>query len=180
VLTQFIQSTYQSGGSPATFSAYDLNFRVTPEVKLPVAVQLTAGPNVVVPVDIGNYCPGCGDVRFFNEVFLGGATPTTADAYTYTVKYSDGSTWTEHAQVVGWGNTNVVAGPGSIPTNLAPTGTVPGETHPNFSWTYPSNTTNILFGFWLCCGNYGTVWSILGYNSSSSGFTAAQIPGLLT
>ena len=181
VQTHYIQSTSYNNGTPTTHGSYDLKFVGTPGNKLPVSVQLTAGKNVVVPVDIGNYCQGCGNVQFANEVFLGGATPTLGDQYTFQVTFSDGTSRQDYNQINPFNGTSTLTGPDQLPTNLVPSGNVPGQTQPTFSWTYPSLPAYAqpTYQFWLCCsGNY-PIWWLPGYNSGLEGFTAIQIPGTL-
>lgn len=179
ILTQFIHNTIVNTGTPRAFDAYDLKFTVAPVNKLPVAVQLISGPNVVTPVDISNYCYGCGNTAFSNTVFLAGAIPSTADLYSFQVTFSDGSTRQEYAQVMGWNNHSSVATANDVPANLLPMGSVPGMVTPNFSWAYPFDSSSIRWKFFLCCGPNGAIWNIPGMMSGSPGFTSAQVPGAI-
>jgi hypothetical protein len=176
ILTSFYHNILPNG-SP--YDAYDLKFTIAPVNKLPVAVQLISGPNVITPVDIGNYCFVCNNAQFSNTVFLGGATPTTADMYTFEITYSDGSTMEDGGQVYGWNNKPSVATVNNVPMNLSPVGIVPGLVTPNFTWTYASDAADIQWRFMLSCGPDGLVWIVPGSKSSNTWFTPAQIPGSL-
>ena len=180
--THFLQSTRLIGATPQTSNSYDLKFVVTPGNKLPVAVQLTAGPNVLTPVDIGNLCPGCGGETFAYEVYLGGATPTLGDMYTFKTTFSDGTVRDEYAQVTGFGGSGQLTGSAHVATGLAPMGNVPGQIQPQFTWTYPTVTVpgQIAWSFWLCCSGNSAIWSIPSYESDATGFASSEIPGTLT
>ena len=175
IFTNFFHSTSSNGGSPTSLDGYDLRFTVTPVNKLPVALQMVSGPNVITPADISSYCviSGCQEAQFAQNVFLGGGTPAAGDLYKFLITFNDGTTMDEYAQVQGWNNSAAVATVNDVPTNLAPVGSVPGMVQPNFSWTWPSKTANVEWGFFLCCGPMGGIWTI-------PDFTVTQIPGTLT
>jgi hypothetical protein len=90
VQTQFFSNTNQGG----TFTSYQLNFDLREANKLPVAVQLISGPNVLSPVDLPA-CSGCGHVQFQTNAALGTTTPKVGDTYAFSVTYSDGSVETD-------------------------------------------------------------------------------------
>lgn len=180
ILTQFYHNVSSNGGPAAPYDNYDLKFTISPVNKLPVAVQLISGPNVVAPVDISNYCMYCDSAQFSYTVFLGGATPTTSDMYTFNITYSDGSTMQDGGQVYGWNDKGSVATVNNVPTNLLPAGNVPGMVTPNFDWAYPLDAAGIQWRFFLCCGSNGAVWILPGSKSSNTWFTSAQVPGTIT
>jgi hypothetical protein len=177
VQTQF-QSIIYNGGSD---SFYQLNFNLRATNKLPVAVKLISGPNVISPVDIGN-CTSCGHVQFQSAARLGYAspgvpTPNVGDTYTFSVTYSDGSTESVNGLVTGWaGGSTVVAAP-DIATNLAPFANSSNSTTPTFTWTYPPNASSYTYQFAITDDNGNTYWSIPANNSNLNGFpsTVAQI-----
>jgi hypothetical protein len=181
--THYVQNTWYTNGTPHTGSSYSLKFVHLPGNKLPVSVQLTAGPHVVAPMDIGNYCQGCGYVQFSTSTYLGGAIPALTDIYKFNVTFSDGTVTDVNAQIMAFSGTNQVTGDADVPTNLVPSGNVPGQTQPTFSWTYPSfqyQTANpTTYQFWLCCSFNYAIWWIPNHSSGLAGFTQAEIPGSL-
>jgi len=168
VTTQYLSSSSPGGSS----TGYSLNFDVGAGNKLPVAVTLASGPNMLNPVDIGNLCNGCGSIQFQLYSSIGTAVPNVADAYTFNVTYSDGTvdTGTVTAAVTG------VLTSSQLATGLSPTGTG-GSTTPTFTWTYPANASSYTYSFYICCSNNSDIWDIPGNNSNSNGFTNTQIPG---
>ena len=184
VQTHYLQDNFGGMGGAESQESYSLRFYNIPAKKLPVSVQLIGGPNVVVPLDLGNCPNGCGSAEFSNKVALPtGARPALGDTYTFHVTFSDGTSWDEYAQVTAFGGTSSIAGPESVPTNLAPSSHAAGQTTPTFTWTYPNlqnQTPNpMLYQFWISSSDTGTVWRIPKYNSVVDGFTAVQIPGSL-
>jgi len=174
VQTQYMQSTSPSGSS----TNYQLNFDLRESNKLPVAVTLTSGPNVIAPVDISNYCQNCGNAEFQYSATLPGGTPNVGDTYDFTVTYSDGTQdtgTTVNGAVTGWNGTGSVVGASDIATNLSPVGNG-SNTQPTFTWTYPASASSYTYSFYLCCANNSNVWQIPGNNSKSNGFTSSQIP----
>lgn len=176
-----VQTQYQSfTSSGGTSTSYALNFIIGEGNKLPVAVTLTGGPSVINPVDISNYCQGCGRGALFQYYFtINNGTPSVGDAYTFNVTYSDGTSETVTGKVTGWdGGTSVVGASGAgLATNLAPSGTSSTSLTPNFTWTYPANPSDFTYQFQLQQGNGSTIWQIPGSNSNFKGFTYAQTSG---
>lgn len=173
-------------GSGGTGTDYAFDIGIGPSVKLPISVQLTAAsnPNVLVPMDLSNYCQGCSDSGFRTYVDIHNDTPAVGDTYTFTIKYSDGTTDSAvTAAVTGWNGTGTVVGPGALATNLLPSGaTGPSagtRTQPTFSWTYPSDasTAGDRYYFSLCCNANNDIWDIPRHNSNSDGFAYSQAPG---
>ena len=159
---------YQSIVSGVTSQYYALSFKVTGQIKLPVAVQLTSGPNVISPIDIA-VCGGPGsscDHGFQIYFPLYSTSPNIGDSYNFNVKYSDGTSGTVTATVTGVLNNFV--------TNLSPqTGT---NTMPTFSWSYPANPGNYTYQFSLGYLTGGDIWDIPSQNSNANGFASSQIP----
>ena len=169
VTTQYTSSTSPGGSS----TGYSLNFEVRAGIKLPVAVTLTSGPNMINPVDIGNLCSGCGSIQFQLNSSIGDAVPKVNDPYTFKVTYSDGTVenGTVTAAVTG------VLTASQLATNLAPTVTG-GSTTPTFTWTYPAaNASSYIYQFNICCDANGTIWQIPGNDSNLNGFTVAEDTG---
>jgi len=175
VQTQYTQSTSSFGNS----TSYQLNFDLRESNKLPVAVTLTSGPNVINPVDINNYCQGCGNTQFQYSATIPGGTPNVGDTYNFTVTYSDGSQdtgSTVNGAVTGWNGTSSVVGASDLATNLQPSLSDSASLTPTFTWTYPASASSYTYSFYLCCSSNGNIWQIPGNNSNSNGFTSAQIP----
>jgi hypothetical protein len=168
VTTQYTSSTSPSGSS----TGYTLSFDVRAGIKLPVAVTLTSGPNMINPVDLGNLCSGCGSIQFQLYSSIGGAVPLMSDPYVFKVTYSDGSTDTNVTAAV----TGVLTA-SQLATNLAPAVSSSTSTTPTFTWTYPANASSYVYSFYLCCSSTGDIWDIPGNNGNSNGFTVAEDTG---
>ena len=171
VTTQYYENTINSNGTALTLSGYNLNFDIREGNKLPVAVTLISGPNVINPVDIGNYCQGCGSVQFQYLTSINSDTPTIGDTYSFQVTYSDASTETITGSVTGWDATGSIVGPNNIPTNLDPGFT--GPLAPVFSWVDPSVDSSDIFLFYIFDNNANTVWQVPASNSNSIGFPSS-------
>ena len=172
VATQYYQMTGQAGSSSST--GYNLNFDVREGNKLPVAVTLLSGPNVINPVDISNYCPGCGSVHFQYHVPLNGDTPTVGDTYSFKVTYSDSSSDTEtlNRQRSQDGTARALwSGRATLPQVFLPNDQA--GLGPSFSWTVPSVDSTDLFSFYLADTTGNTVWQVPGSNSNLSGFSSS-------
>ena len=167
VTTQFQQITCSGCGS--TFTQYNLNFDLRKGNKLPVSATITAGPNVLNPVDLG-LCNTCGTPQFQDYFNIGNAVPTVGQSYSMFVTYSDGTSETVT------GTVSAVLTASQLATGLSPSGPSAGSTTPDFTWTYPANAGNYLYSFYLSQNNGGTIWNIPGNNSNANGFTSAQIP----
>ena len=171
VSTQYYQYTFNINDTPVTVPGYNLSFDIREGNKLPVAVTLMAGSNVINPVDIGNYCQGCGSVQFQYFVAVNSDTPNIGDAYSFKVTYSDGSTETITGSVTGWNGTASLVGPNDVPTDLQP-GFI-GPLRPNFSWIDPPVDSSDTFSFYLADSNGNTVWQVPVSNSRSNGFSSS-------
>ena len=171
VSTQYYQITGQAGSS--SFSGYNLNFDAQEGNKLPVAVTLLSGPNVIDPVDISNYCPGCGSVHFQYHVPVNGDTPTVGDTYSFKVTYSDSSSDTETVAgaVTGWNGTSSLVDSNDLVSGLLPSDQA--SLGPSFSWIDPSMDNSDLFSFYLADGTGNTIWQIPGGSSNSNGFSSS-------
>jgi hypothetical protein len=193
VATQY--NSYTCSGCSSTSTSYQLNFEVQESNKLPVAVTLTSGPNVInnagtVAIDMAG-CTNCGNAEFDYTATLAGGAPSLGpppDTYGFTVKYSDGSTETGTVvPVTAFGSTGAIVGPNDLPTNLSPGPTTAGVgTEPTFTWTWPaagltSNTYYYVFSLsssGVCVGNNcNDVWQVPNGNSNSNGFTYTQDQG---
>ncbi len=179
-------STYTCQGCGSTSSSYQLNFYVEESNKLPVAVTLNSGPNLIntagtVAIDMSNGgCNNCGSSPFEYSALLPGGAPKINDKYGFTVTYSDGtqdSGTTVNGVVTAFGSTGAVVGPSDLPTLNSPAnGTTAATDQPAFSWNDPTltNPGNYYYRFDLsaqdCNGNC-TIWQIPGNNSKSGGFT---------
>jgi hypothetical protein len=153
--------------------SYELDFNVIGVSKLPVAVALTSGANVVSPADIAS-CRGCGyetNSSFFLTSTNLTAAPTVGAAYGLKVTYSDGTSETLSPKV-----TAVLP---NGPTDLSPVGTGASSTTPTLTWNYPdSNASNYLYQMWFADINFNTVWSIPSLHSPANGFTNSISPSI--
>lgn len=173
VSTQYYQDTYSGGSS----TGYNLHIKLREGNKLPVAVQLVSGPNVINPLDIGS-CIDCGTPQFEYDLSLSNSvTPTVGDAYALTVTYSDGTSETVTGTVTGWNSTSTLVGASDLATNLAPNATSSTSTTPTFTWTYPTSASSYTYQFYLNDTSGNTLWQIPGNNSNLNGFpsTVTQI-----
>jgi hypothetical protein len=192
-LKEYVQTVYQNQTSylnSQTNSSigYNLNFILAQQNKLPVAITLTSGPNVIFPVDMSNEaCNGCGTPQFkygaslFNGPTAAALVPNVGDTYGFTVTYSDGSVdSTVTGQVAGWNDGSTVVGQSDTPTNLLPNGsTGPSagtRTQPTFTWTDSSSAeaSSDYYSFYIYQQNgSGNIWQIPGQNSKSNGFSSS-------
>lgn len=155
IITQHYQQT-TSGG---TNSGFNLNFDIREANKAPVAVTLTAGPNVITPIDIGK-CSDCGHDQY--QYFVGiGATPAVGDSYSFKITYSDGTSDTVTAQVTAVLN--------AFATNLSPSATSSTSLQPTFTWTDPANASNYVYQFYLSDNSGNSIWNVPGNNSNLNG-----------
>ena len=154
-------------------TGYNLNFDVREGNKLPVAVTLLSGPNVINPVDISNYCPGCGNVKFQYQVPIDSTMPSVGDTYSFKITYSDSSSDTETitSAVTGWNGTNAVVGSSDSPSGLLPNDQA--GLAPQFTWTDPSADSTDLFSYSISDPSGNIVWQIPGSNSSSMGLPSS-------
>jgi len=176
VTTQYSQNT-SSGGSN---SSYTLSFGVREANKLPVAVTLTSGPNMINPIDIGA-CYGCGNTQFDLYSYIGIDVPTVGDTYNFTVTYSDGSQdtgSTVNGKVTAFGSTGAIAGASDLATNLSPSATSSTSVTPTFTWTYPAgaSSANYVYSFYISDNTGNTIWQIPSNNSNFNGFSYGQDP----
>ncbi len=150
--------------SSTTSIGFNLNFDIRGAIKLPVAVQLVSGPNVISPVDIGQ-CAQCGSNQF--QYFIGiGTAPVVGDSYAFKVTYSDGGP----PETI---NAAVTAVLNAFATNLAPTTGTSTSTQPTFSWTDPASASSYVYSFYLSDNNGNQIWQIPGNNSKANGFTSS-------
>jgi len=152
-------------------------FRVVRGSKLPVALVLS-GPHLPL-MDL--YRSGRGQSAF-DMTFPAGSLPAplVADDYQFDVRYADGTSEIISAKVSG-----VLS---RFPAPLFPTGSVPGETQPLFSWSPPSGTLPAPYYFNLKLGStsdFSEIWApnvipsletSLLYNADGS----AALPSLIS
>ena len=137
--------------------SYSLNIAIDGNVKLPVTVSVTSGPNIVVPQDLSS---GDGRGRFSLSPQLGSTRPTVGDSYVFSVTYSDGSSDTNVPATV-------AAVLDSFPTNLHTSGT---STTPTFNWTAPANPpASYTYFFGLYQSGGGQIWQFPGRNNNGIG-----------
>ncbi len=157
-------SQWQNNG--VTGDNYSINFDLRGSMKLPVAVQLVSGPNVLVPMDIAPQQNSKGG-QFQLWSNIGGARPTLGDIYGFKTTYSDGSIETVNATV-----TTVLD---AFAKNLTvDTTTSPATaTMPTFKWAAPDNPpTGYTYQFRID-GPNGTVWQVPSNNSNVNGLDSS-------
>jgi hypothetical protein len=164
-------SQVNSGG---TYSNYTVTVDVKGSAKLPLSAVLTAGPNLLHPVDLG-MCLDCGNARLQYVADLGspsqgGPVPAVNDTYSLTVTYSDGTTEILTPKVTG------VLGAAQLTTDMLPSVTS-NSLQPTFTWTYPASPANYTYEFGVSKENGGDVWYIPGNGSATNGFSYSDIPG---
>ncbi len=170
VLSTYIHDILQGGSSSTRY----LTVSVEPQNKLPVAVTLTSGPNLVTPIDLSNLCSSCSTsiaYEFEGNVF--GNASNVGDPYVFTVTYSDGTQDTNvTANVTAFGSTTGVVGSPATPTSLAPSGTSSTSTTPTFTWTDPtiSGASTYEYQFQLTDSGGNQIWMIPSSGSNSNGF----------
>jgi hypothetical protein len=178
---------YQSTTSGGTGSGYQLDLSVRESDKLPVAVTLNSGPNVInnngtVAIDMSS-CTDCGNPQFDYYFTLPGGTPALTDTYNFTVTYGDGSQdtgSTVNGQVTAFGSTGAVTGPSDLAANLSPSANSSTSLTPTFTWTFPSgaSTADYYYSFYIsptsCSGSCGNIWQVPSNNSKTNGFTYAE------
>ncbi|HTW80286.1 MAG TPA: putative Ig domain-containing protein [Terracidiphilus sp.] len=172
--TATVQTQYQTfTNNGSTTGGYQLNFQLREGDKLPVAVELESGPNLALPVNVGNYCQGCSVQFDYNVQLPPGLVPTTSQSYTLNVTYGDNTTGTVTAPITG------VLGASQLATLISP---VYGSstTAPSFDWSYPANASDYIYEFQLCCSSNNDIWQIPNQNSSANGFTSSQVTPPLT
>jgi hypothetical protein len=140
---------YQMVSSGGTATGYDINLDLREGNKLPVAATLTAGPNVINPVDVGA-CTSCGTPQFQYYTSIAQTVPTVGQSYSFLVTYSDGTSETVT------GTIGALLTSSQLATNLSPTGTGVSLT-PNFSWTDPANAGSYTYSFSLYDNNGNTI-----------------------
>ena len=163
VTTQAIQSIVSS----TTTQSYALRFHINGLIKLPVAVRLVSGPNLITPVDIA-ICGGSGSncAQGFQVSFnLNVTSPNAGDAYTFDVTYSDGTSDVLTASV-----TAVLSG---YATGLSPQTGLGSSVTPTFTWTDPFNPGSYAYQFQLTDSNNHILWQIPGSAVASNGFSSA-------
>lgn len=142
------------------YDNYSLNLDVRGLLRLPVSVELVSGPNVLLPMDIGD-CGDCGNEFSFSLNV--NSRPNTGDSYGLKVTYSDGTSETLNPAV----STVLDA----FATNLLPSGSG-ASTTPTFLWTYPSSPASYSYQFQLMDSTSGnTIWQIPSNKSNSNGFS---------
>ena len=139
--------------------------------KLPVAVELTSGPNMVTPVDL---CRGCISTHYEYQAGVFGNPVHPTDAYVFTVTYSDGSQETNvTASPTTFGTTGGIVNMPATAASLAPSGTSSTSTTPTFTWVDPTvpGASTYGYSFAICCDTSGNlIWTIPGSGSNSNGF----------
>ena len=165
VTTQYYSDTSWNGTAAVTSTGYNLNFNVKAGNKLPVAVQLVSesNANVISPVDLGNYCQGCGHPQFSYYASISSNVPNVGDTYTFMVTYSDSPTPVSVVATV----------TGVVPTAYAPSNMNASGNEPIYTWYDNNPPSNYLYSFYVSDSNGNTIWQIPSNNSNLSGFPSS-------
>lgn len=158
--TVAIGTDHQSTGTPP--DNYNVNQFVNDGVKHVVAVTMFSGPNVAVPLDMGD---GQGNGNFSNYEYIGTAVPSTSDVYQFLVKYSDGN-----SEILSGSPTGVLSSFATGLTVTPPTGNLT----PTFSWTAPTGAgvpASYLYSVNVYPQSGGGGWY---YPSNSNGVPSSQ------
>ena len=147
-VTAGVATSHQVGSG---WSSDQLEFQVGSNLKLPMKVQVTAGPGILAPLDAGLSTDNNVNVRFQMNWVLSPAVPVVGDTYTLAVTYSDGTS--ESLPV------SVTAFYTATPTLTAPAAGATGVgTAPTFAWTAPvpapAGTYVYNIGVWPSAGGY--------------------------
>jgi hypothetical protein len=167
VTTQNVGSWTDPSGT-AQPESYGVTFTVGDMVQLPVAVELTSGPNVIAPMDFA-LCTACGVQGGFNMTLSTGSTqPQAGDTYVLTVT----------DEKSGKTDTPSVAVSGVVPSSELATGlSATGGTMPIFTWGYPvSNPTSYTYQFTLWDGNGNVIWQIPA--TTGTGFSSTAVSSI--
>jgi len=105
------------------WESYMLGFEVNEGMKLPVKASLESGPNIPGAIDFIDV----EDVDFGVGLDFYSTSPTVGATYIFDVTFSDGI------------EASVTAVLDSFATQLYPVGSVPGDTHPTFTWNPPDS-----------------------------------------
>jgi len=149
-------------GTTGSSDGYNIQFRLSSGVKLPVTVEAISAtnPDILIPQDIGITLDS--GASFNPNISLYNTAPVVGDSYGLLVTYSDGTSETL--------NPSVSAVLSAFATALSPTGNTTNLT-PTFTWTYPASASSYTYGFNLNPSSGNTIWQIPGNNSNSNGFT---------
>jgi hypothetical protein len=165
VTTQYYNDTSWNGTAAVSSTGYNLNFDVRGGNKLPVAVQLVSesNANVISPVDVGNYCQGCGHPQFNYFASLNSNKPSVGDTYTFMVTYSDSPTPVAVTATV----------TGVVSTAYAPSNMNASGNEPIYTWYDNNPPSNYVYSFYISDSNGNTIWQIPGNNSNLTGFPSS-------
>ncbi len=135
-----VRTWHNEGGN------YSLRLEVEEESKHLVKASLVSGPHLPGVIDFGydEYEVGT-RLNFYTT------RPNVGDTYSFDITYSDSTTETLHASV-----TTVLD---SFATPISPVGSVPGATHPTFTWAAPDSPPPLYeygIGVWEYMG--GSIW----------------------
>jgi len=147
--TAVVLTNYFAGGNG---SGYGISPSAASGVKQIVNVTLMSGPNVAVPLDMGNSSNNGNNVNLAN----GSVAPIVGQSYGFLVTYSDGS-----SQILA-GSVGAVLGPNNVAQDLNAS-SVSGPDTPTFSWSAPL-TLPAFAPFTYSLQNLGSN----GFNVSSS------------
>jgi hypothetical protein len=144
---------------------FSLNFQVRQNIQRPVTLQVTAGPNMLVPEDVAKN--GSKGFQFWTGA--GSVRPTLGDTYSLLVAYSDIATPPEtlHPTVA------------AVLDSFVQSMTVSAGTQPTYSWSAPAAPpAGYTYQFSLSDSTGNQIWNVPGNNSNTNGL-ASSVTSLL-
>lgn len=141
---------------------YSIYFRLAGAKKLPVAVQLTSGPNTISPLDLAPI-----DGSFQSYFGTGSMRPSLSDTYAFSVTYSDATSETVNLIV-----SEVLD---ALARTLSPTGTVSGGSlTPTFTWSAPTSPpSSYTYFFYMYANGGGNIWQYPGQHNNGQGMPSS-------
>ena len=155
-------TTLHSRGTDSNGDQYAFNVDLQGVIKLPVALELTSGSNVLWPVDVAKD-PNSTDFHFWSSI--GSSALNVGDTYDLSVTYSDATSETLHAVVAGILD--------AFATNLQVAYINPTSVH--FTWAPPANPPASYAYSFRISDNFGNqLWQVPGNNSRSYGLDSSR------
>jgi hypothetical protein len=164
---------FRQASSGGLVESYGLAFSIPTTNLLPLDVSLISGPNIPVPMDVGE-CLSCAASPYGFWMSLSGTVPNSGDSYVLTI--------TDPSGIVapGWSLGPIVDVAASVTgvvnafaAGLSPGGIAGAGTTPTFTWADPPGADAFTYQFTLWDANGNIVWQIPAANASFTGFSSA-------
>jgi len=161
--------TTQHNLDPASVESYSLNFDVRSLLRLPVAVELTSGSNVLQPMDFAAGCQTCGQGEFNFTAGMDDQAPAIGGSYKLAIA-DETATIPPTTDTPTLTVSNVV---NDFPTGL----TASGGAAPTFTWSYPVHTaTAYTYRFTLTDASGNVIWQIPA--KTGTGFSSTAVSSI--